>query len=80
MSSFLLAGETGLEPAAYGFGDRHSTIELLPCIRFLIRRTINYSRIGMYVKLVKSVGLKISYLDRCAKNKILGAATNYNEL
>ena len=26
----LVAGETGLEPAAYGFGDRCSTIELLP--------------------------------------------------
>ena len=26
-----LAGETGLEPATNGFGDRYSTIEPLPC-------------------------------------------------
>jgi hypothetical protein len=29
---FLLAGETGFEPATSGFGDRCSTIEPLPCI------------------------------------------------
>ena len=28
--SFLVAGETGLEPATNGFGDRYSTIEPLP--------------------------------------------------
>ena len=37
----FLAGETGLEPAAYGFGDRCSTIELLPYIEFLLCDAIN---------------------------------------
>ena len=32
-----MAGETGLEPAAYGFGDRHSTIELLPYANYIIQ-------------------------------------------
>ncbi len=30
--SVLVAGETGFEPATNGFGDRYSTVELLPCI------------------------------------------------
>ena len=32
LRTYLLAGETGIEPATDGFGDRCSTVEPLPCI------------------------------------------------
>ena len=40
---FLLAGETRFEHATYGFGDRYSTVEPLPCAHCVLYRILNYS-------------------------------------
>ena len=39
----FLAGETRFEHATYGFGDRYSTVEPLPCAHCVLYRILTYS-------------------------------------
>lgn len=42
-SRLYLAGETRFEHATYGFGDRYSTVEPLPCVQRVLYRILLFS-------------------------------------
>lgn len=62
-----MAGETRLEHATYGFGDRCSTIELLPygnSFKMLFKYTIGLQKLSI-VKIANikiNIGLKLVFL------------------